>query len=407
MVKTLSRQLKSMYNGSLPVYHILAIHNLMMIPKKNLFRVLITTLIITCSTLYSLSVQAQDYGPLKNGDSLWDIATKVSPSDSVSRYQTIIALQKLNPDAFSVTCNINSLKIGVKLKGPSLTQAEALTADQAFEEYTRQNEAWKNRKKQNIVCPVVTETETIDKTTPSSVESSEEKQPTEVTKTVNPSDPIENIPDVSMDTSTVTEDSSKSVAEVPNETDIQPIMDEIAKTDELSKISFSTDFFSLKNIAILIAVGFIVAFLIALLLHRHSSSKYVQKRVLLKNPFSDQLDEISLHVVDPDAEKSRERLKVVAVNTHDKSTGHPEVNVFKAKLTNARIYLAEGNIVEVHNLLNEVIKQGSPTQKQEAQQLLKITQSMKELQQQVASTQTETSVTEDIPVKEQSDNHKI
>ncbi len=358
----------------------------MMILKTNICRTLITTLIIAGMT-FPLSIYAKEYGPLKTGDSLWEIAAKIAPSDTVSRYQTIIALQKLNPDAFSVSCNINSLKINVVIQAPSLEQAEALTADQAFEEYTRQNEAWKNRKKQDIVCPPVTApVATTTETTP--VVKNDTVQPIEIKETL-PNESLTNTQDVPIET-LATADTTESTVEVStNDDNVQPIVSENEQINPLPAISFSTDFMSWTNLSILLIVGFILATLLSWLLYRQSSQKYVQQRVLLKNPFSDHLDEISLHIVDPDAEKSRERLKVIAVNSTGKSTGHSEANNLRSKLTTARMYLAEGNVKEVHELLDEVIKQGSPTQRQEAQQLLKITQSMKELQQQVASTQPE------------------
>jgi FimV-like protein len=368
----------------------------MMILKTNICRTLITTLIIAGMT-FPLSIYAKEYGPLKTGDSLWEIAAKISPSDTVSRYQTIIALQKLNPEAFSVSCNINSLKINVVLQAPSLAQAEALTAEQAFEEYTRQNEAWKNRKKQDIVCPAVTEPVAIATETP--VVKNDTVQPIE-TKEILPTESLTDTQDTSAETLalTTTDDTTESTTEVStNDNDVQPTVSEDEQINPLPAISFSTDFMSWTNLSILLIVGFILATLLSWLLYRQSSQKYVQQRVLLKNPFSDHLDEISLHIVDPDAEKSRERLKVVAVNSTDKSTGHSEANNLRSKLTTARMYLAEGHVKEVHELLNEVIKQGSPTQRQEAQQLLKITQSMKELQQQVASTQLEETPKSDKP----------
>jgi len=384
----------------------------MMILKTNICRTLITTLIIAGMT-FPLSLYAKEYGPLKTGDSLWEIAAKISPSDTVSRYQTIIALQKLNPDAFSTRCNVNSLKINAVLQAPSLEQAEALTADQAFEEYTRQNEAWKNRKKQEIVCSAVTTVESVATTTETTpVVKNDSAQPIEI-KEILPTDSLTNTQEAPTETlALTTTDTTESTAEVlTNDESVQPLVSEDEQINPLPAISFSTDFMSWANLSILLIVGVILASLLSWLLYRQSSQKYVQQRVLLKNPFSDHLDEISLHIVDPDAEKSRERLKVVAINSTDKSTGHSEANNLRSKLTTARMYLAEGHVKEVHELLNEVIKQGSPTQRQEAQQLLKITQSMKELQQQVASSQSEnTPKIEDVPMFEgtsankQSDN---
>jgi FimV-like protein len=92
------------------------------------------------------------YGPIKAGDMLWTIAAKVSPP-SMNRHQVILALQQANPQAFSVPCNINSLKVGETLRIPSLTEMQAFTPEKAIEELNRQDEEWRNRHNKNIVCP--------------------------------------------------------------------------------------------------------------------------------------------------------------------------------------------------------------------------------------------------------------
>jgi FimV-like protein len=95
------------------------------------------------------------YGPIKPGDMLWTIAAKVSPP-SVNRHQVILALQQANPHAFSVPCNLNSLKVGETLRIPSLTEMQALTPEKAIEELNRQNKEWQNRRNKSIVCPPIT-----------------------------------------------------------------------------------------------------------------------------------------------------------------------------------------------------------------------------------------------------------
>lgn len=108
------------------------------------------------------------YGPIKTGDMLWTIAAKVSPP-SVNRHQVILALQRANPHAFSVSCNVNSLKVGETLRIPSLTEMQTFTPEQAIKELDRQNEEWQNRHHQSIVCPPVTPPPT-ENTSPSTTE---------------------------------------------------------------------------------------------------------------------------------------------------------------------------------------------------------------------------------------------
>ena len=79
-------------------------------------------------------------------DSLWGIADKYRPNDSVTKSQMALALLKKNPDAF-VGGNINRMKAGVVLNLPTLEEINALTPQQAATEVQRQNLAWKNRNK--------------------------------------------------------------------------------------------------------------------------------------------------------------------------------------------------------------------------------------------------------------------
>jgi pilus assembly protein FimV len=75
-------------------------------------------------------------------DTLWDIAKKHKPSNSVSEAQMMLALQRKNPDAFRNN-NVNQLKAGVVMDLPSLEEVQALNQKQANEEFWRQTQMWK------------------------------------------------------------------------------------------------------------------------------------------------------------------------------------------------------------------------------------------------------------------------
>ena len=100
-------------------------------------------------------VTTNTYGPIENGEKLWNIAAKIRPDSSISRYQAMLALLKANPDAFEISCNLNTLKIGQTLQIPSRADMQALSPKQAVNEFYRQNQEWKTyrRKQQPIVCP--------------------------------------------------------------------------------------------------------------------------------------------------------------------------------------------------------------------------------------------------------------
>ncbi|MEX5541042.1 FimV/HubP family polar landmark protein [Pseudomonas poae] len=73
-------------------------------------------------------------------DTLWEIAQKNRNGGSVQ--QTMLAIQALNPDAFT-DGNINRLKTGQVLRLPDATQSTALPQPKAIAEVRAQNEAWR------------------------------------------------------------------------------------------------------------------------------------------------------------------------------------------------------------------------------------------------------------------------
>jgi len=122
-------------------------------------------LLIICILIHSNSnAKAATYGPTTASENIWHIAKKISPpSTSVSIYQVILALQKLNPNVFKLPCNINSLKVAVSLQLPKVEEIQTITYYEAQQEYNRQNSEWKNRYDSPIECPIlVIETQIIE-----------------------------------------------------------------------------------------------------------------------------------------------------------------------------------------------------------------------------------------------------
>lgn len=77
------------------------------------------------------------YGPVEGKDTLWEIAKSVRPDSSVSIHQTMMALQRLNPDAF-INGNINLLKKGQVLRVPDSTEASTVTKAEALDQFNAQ-----------------------------------------------------------------------------------------------------------------------------------------------------------------------------------------------------------------------------------------------------------------------------
>ncbi|MDP4640559.1 MAG: LysM peptidoglycan-binding domain-containing protein, partial [Pseudomonadales bacterium] len=80
-----------------------------------------------------------EYGVTGAGDTLWSIAMRVQPVAAVSVQQTMLALQRANPDAF-VNNNINLLKAGYVLRIPEGQEFQRETAASALEQVRAQND---------------------------------------------------------------------------------------------------------------------------------------------------------------------------------------------------------------------------------------------------------------------------
>ncbi|BCD96730.1 FimV/HubP family polar landmark protein [Marinagarivorans cellulosilyticus] len=78
------------------------------------------------------------YGPVSSTDTLWAIASKAKPGDEFSVQQTMLAIQRLNPNAF-INNNINLLKRGAVLRLPSETDITDFDPRQAKREVASQN----------------------------------------------------------------------------------------------------------------------------------------------------------------------------------------------------------------------------------------------------------------------------
>jgi pilus assembly protein FimV len=86
-----------------------------------------------------------EYGMTGAGDTLWKIAMKVRPEKSISVQQTMMALQRLNPEAF-INNNINLLKAGYVLKIPTRSEILSDTVSEAIAKVRVQNQAFQDYK---------------------------------------------------------------------------------------------------------------------------------------------------------------------------------------------------------------------------------------------------------------------
>ncbi|MEP3824234.1 MAG: FimV/HubP family polar landmark protein [Marinobacter sp.] len=91
----------------------------------------------------SSGYSADSFGPTGPSDTLWTIAQRMRPNNSVSMQQMMLAIQDKNPDAF-IGGNINRLKRGQVLRAPSLAEIERRSQAEASRVVARQNEELKS-----------------------------------------------------------------------------------------------------------------------------------------------------------------------------------------------------------------------------------------------------------------------
>ena len=87
------------------------------------------------------TASADTYGPVGDKDTLWDIALSVRPDSSASVHQTMLALQRLNPDAF-IRGNINLLKKGQVLRVPGAADINSVSQPDAVRQFNAQTADW-------------------------------------------------------------------------------------------------------------------------------------------------------------------------------------------------------------------------------------------------------------------------
>ena len=84
-------------------------------------------------------------GPVQRGETLWAIASTYKANRDFSINQAMLAIQRLNPEAFNRN-NINSLKQGAILRMPALSETRRLTKRNAMLEAMRQEQAYLARR---------------------------------------------------------------------------------------------------------------------------------------------------------------------------------------------------------------------------------------------------------------------
>lgn len=92
------------------------------------------------------SAAANEYGPVKAGESLSQIAVRLDIASGLSLDQSMIALLRANPDAF-IAGNINQLKQGAVLRVPPSSETADIDARQAMELVQGQARQWRQARR--------------------------------------------------------------------------------------------------------------------------------------------------------------------------------------------------------------------------------------------------------------------
>ena len=82
-----------------------------------------------------------EYGPVRNSETLWSIASRLRPDKSISPQRMMLAILEANPEAFAIM-NVNALKAGAILRIPDREELASSAKDGAIAEVQRQQSEW-------------------------------------------------------------------------------------------------------------------------------------------------------------------------------------------------------------------------------------------------------------------------
>jgi len=91
------------------------------------------------------TAEALEFGPVKSGETLYQVAQKINVDKSLTPQQVMLALLRANPSAFYRN-NVNNLKTGKILTVPDHETIAAIPKSQAVKEYSAQYDAWQEYK---------------------------------------------------------------------------------------------------------------------------------------------------------------------------------------------------------------------------------------------------------------------
>ncbi|MDO6637921.1 FimV/HubP family polar landmark protein, partial [Pseudoalteromonas carrageenovora] len=103
--------------------------------------------------------QGRSIGPIKPTDTLWRIAAKVRPDNSVSIYQVMQALYNKNPNSF-LEQNLNHMQSGAFLKIPTLAEIRSVDPQLAKQRSEQDDGLWEKKKNGTLTQSEITSAQT-------------------------------------------------------------------------------------------------------------------------------------------------------------------------------------------------------------------------------------------------------
>lgn len=115
---------------------------------------LLLTIVVIEVSQHPALAQGIVYGPVKRGETLWDIAKQVQTGNTVTQHQVLLALLATNPQNFKNPCNFNTLKVDNTLRIPILEKIQWINQTEAVVEFNRQNQQWQayQQTQQQLTC---------------------------------------------------------------------------------------------------------------------------------------------------------------------------------------------------------------------------------------------------------------
>lgn len=113
-------------------------------------------LVMLTSPVWAQVEAVSSYGPVRPGETLWEIAGRLYPGQGFGRDRIMLSLMDANPRALSPPCNLNgTLKVGALLKVPESAQVAALEAGEVQQRLAEQRRQWAEHRRSGrpIACP--------------------------------------------------------------------------------------------------------------------------------------------------------------------------------------------------------------------------------------------------------------